>query len=410
MATFIFAVFVLVYAGMALGRVPGLSIDRTGIALVGAVVLVASGAVPPHDAVAAIDFPTLAILFGLMVLSAQFALGGFYDWCALRLARAGHGPAWLLATVVLVAGGLSAVLANDVVAYAMTPMLCRGLLARGLDPRPYLIALAGAANAGSAGTLIGNPQNILIGQVGGLDFWRFMAACGVPALLGLACVFATVALVWRGRLALPGKAPGLPSSAAPDRRQTGKALAATAVLLVLFATPLPAESGVLVIAAALMLSRRLATRRMLGLVDWPLLLLFACLFIVTGALEATGLPGRAVELLAGVGLLPDTLAVLAPLSLAASNTIGNVPAVVLLLAVWPLPAEGALFGLAALATLAGNLLLVGSLANLIVVERAKAEGVVLGFMEHARCGIPMTLASMALATGWLALAGWMPVH
>jgi Na+/H+ antiporter NhaD/arsenite permease-like protein len=410
LTAFIPIVFVLVYAGMALGRVPGLSIDRTGIALVGAVALVAAGAMPAHDAFAAIDFPTLAILFGLMVLSAQFALGGFYDWCALRLSRAGHGPMRLLAVVVLVSGGLSAVLANDVVAYAMTPMLCRGLLARGLDPRPYLIALAGAANAGSAGTLIGNPQNILIGQVGGLDFWRFMAACGVPALLGLACVFATVGAVWRGRLVLPGGARDIPSSAPPDRRQTGKALAATAMLLVLFATPLPTESGVLVIAAALMLSRRLTTRSMLGMVDWPLLLLFACLFIVTGALEATGLPAHAVALLAEAGLLPDTLAVLAPLSLAASNTIGNVPAVVLLLAVWPSPGEGALFGLAALATLAGNLLLVGSLANLIVVERAKAEGVVLGFMEHARCGIPMTLLSMALATGWLALAGWMPVR
>lgn len=419
LTVFILIVFTLVYVGMGLGRVPGLSIDRTGIALVGAVAIVAGGALSEREAIAAIDFPTLAILFGLMVLSAQFALGGFYDWCALKVSQAGRGeagrgPVRLLGMVVLVAGGLSAVLANDVVVYAMTPMLCRGLLARGLDPRPYLIALAGAANAGSAATLIGNPQNILIGQLGGLDFWRFLGACGVPALLGLATVFATVAILWRGRLALPGgavapTAPAFPAST-PDRWQTGKALAATAALLALFATPLAPEGGALVLAAALMLSRRLATRSMLGLVDWPLLLLFACLFVVTSALEVTGLPSHAVGFLAEAGLLPDTLAVLAPLSLAASNTIGNVPAVVLLLAVWPMPAEGALFGLAALATLAGNLLLVGSLANLIVVERAKAEGVVLGFLEHARCGIPMTLVSMALATGWLALAGWMPLR
>ena len=105
------------------------------------------------------------------------------------------------------AGGLSAVLANDVVVFAMTPMLCVGLKGRGLDPRPYLIALAGAANAGSAATLIGNPQNIVIGQVGGLDFWRFMAACGLPALAALACVFVTVAFVWRGRLTVGPSMP-----------------------------------------------------------------------------------------------------------------------------------------------------------------------------------------------------------
>ena len=116
----------------------------------------------------------------------------------LRIARARRSPLALLAVTVVVAGGLSAVLANDVVVFAMTPMLCVGLKGRGLDPRPYLIALAGAANAGSAATLIGNPQNIVIGQVGGLDFWRFTAACGLPALVALACVFVTVAFIWRG--------------------------------------------------------------------------------------------------------------------------------------------------------------------------------------------------------------------
>ncbi|HYD30933.1 MAG TPA: SLC13 family permease, partial [Azospirillaceae bacterium] len=179
MTTTIVALFVVTYVGMALGRFPGLKIDRTGIALVATIGLLASGALDSGSLAGAIDFPTLFILFGLMILSAQFAASGFYDWCALRIAGATHSPSGLLAVVVAVAGGLSAVLANDVVVFAMTPMLCVGLKARGLDPRPYLIALAGAANAGSAATLIGNPQNILIGQVGGLDFWRFLGACGV---------------------------------------------------------------------------------------------------------------------------------------------------------------------------------------------------------------------------------------
>src|SRR5512132_4013205 len=151
---------------MALGRWPGLRIDRTGIALLGAIVLYIGEAVSGEGVLLAIDFPTLIVLFGLMILSSQFAVCGFYDWCSARIASSRAPPAAILALTVFVAGGLSAVLANDVIVFAMTPLLCAGLKSRGLDPRPYLIALAGAANAGSAATFIGNPQNILIGQVG----------------------------------------------------------------------------------------------------------------------------------------------------------------------------------------------------------------------------------------------------
>jgi Na+/H+ antiporter NhaD/arsenite permease-like protein len=406
---FVLAVFTATYAGMALGRFPGLRIDRTGIALVALIVLLAGGALRTSEIAGAIDFPTLFILFGLMILSAQFAAAGFYDWCALRIARARRSPLALLAVTVVVAGGLSAVLANDVVVFAMTPMLCVGLKGRGLDPRPYLIALAGAANAGSAATLIGNPQNIVIGQVGGLDFWRFMAACGLPALVALACVFVTVAFVWRGRLTIGSSIRDEVPSPELDRWQLGKALLATTALLVMFGTALPHEIGVLLIAGAMLISRQLGSRDMIGMVDWHLLVLFACLFSINFALKQTGLPAEAVADLAAAGLLPDSLAVLAPLAVLASNTIGNVPAVVLLLAVWHQPPEGALYGLALLSTLAGNLLILGSLANIIVVERAQAMGVRLGFMEHARCGIPMTLMSLAFACLWLWASGFMPL-
>lgn len=389
---------------MALGRVPGLQIDRTGVALLGAILLLVGGAVDGTGAMASIDFPTILVLLGLMILSAQFALAGFYDWCAVRITRAAASPEALLGLVVAVGGGLSAVLANDVVVFAMTPMLCAGLAGRGLDPRPYLIALAGAANAGSAATVIGNPQNILIGEAGTLAFWPFLAACGPPALVALAIVYATVRVIWRGRLvaAAPGEPPALPGF---DRWQLAKGIAGTLLLLALFATPLPRETSVLAVAGLMLVSRRLASRRMLGLVDWHLLVLFAALFTVTGALAATGLPGRLLDLLAGAGYGLDRLSVLVPLSLIASNTIGNVPAVVLLTQIWQAPPEGSLYALALLSTLAGNLLLLGSLANLIVLERAAASGVRLGFAEHARCGIPMTLASTLVAALWLVLAG-----
>lgn len=404
MIIFILAVFIAVYAGMALGRLPGLQIDRTGVALLGAILLLVGGAVGGDAAMAAIDFPTILVLLGLMILSAQFALAGFYDWCAVRITRAAASPEALLALVVAVGGGLSAVLANDVVVFAMTPLLCAGLQGRGLDPRPYLIALAGAANAGSAATVIGNPQNILIGETGNLAFWPFLAACGPPALIALAIVYATVRLVWRGRLAAGTAGPpaDLPAF---DRWQLAKGVGGTALLLALFATPLPRETSVLAVAGIMLVSRQLASRRMLGLVDWHLLVLFAALFTVTGALAATGLPARLLEGLAGTGFGLDRLSVLVPLSLLASNSIGNVPAVVLLIQIWHAPPPGALYALALLSTLAGNLLLLGSLANLIVLERAAAVGVRLGFAEHARCGVPMTLASTLIAALWLVVAG-----
>src|SRR5262245_3553377 len=243
------ATFVAVYIGMALGRWPGLKIDRTGIAVLGAIVLYSTGAVGDAMVLQAIDFPTLVVLFGLMVLSAQFAACGFYDWCSARIAATQASPTAILALTVAVAGGLSAILANDVVVFAMTPMLIRGLQRRGLDPRPYLIALASAANAGSAATVIGNPQNILIGQVGRLDFWGFVVACGPPALLALVTVFAVIWLVWKrtlSQLAPPDAAVEIPPL---DRFGVGKAVLASAILLALFATRLPHVSGVLLVTA-----------------------------------------------------------------------------------------------------------------------------------------------------------------
>jgi Na+/H+ antiporter NhaD/arsenite permease-like protein len=190
-----------------------------------------------------------------------------------------------------------------------------------------------------------------------------------------------------------------------DRQQLVKSLFATAVLLALFMSPLPQPEGVLIIAGYLLVSRKMATKSLLGLVDWHLLVLFAGLFVVTRTLTETGLPGEAIVALAQAGLAPDRLSVLTPLALIGSNTIGNVPAVILLLTVLPTLPESTLYALALLTTLAGNLLIVGSLANIIMVERAKEAGVALTFAQHARSGVPMTLASCAAAVGWLLWRG-----
>jgi Na+/H+ antiporter NhaD/arsenite permease-like protein len=307
---------------------------------------------------------------------------------------------------IVIGGALSAFLVNDIVVFAMTPLLCAGLKARDLDPRPFLFGLAAASNAGSAATLIGNPQNILIGQAGGIDFWPYFADAIIPALVGLAVSFGCIAIVWRKSLSIPAT-DAAPIKVAFDRLQVSACGVGVVVLLALFATSLPREVSALLVAACLIISRSLPTRQLLDDIDLPLLILFAALFIINDAFTRTGFPEEAVHALASHGLLPDRIAFLAPISLVLSNTIGNVPAVVMILKVWQDIPSGTLVGLAILSTLAGNLLLVGSLANLIVAERASAQGVQLTFRDHARAGVPITLLSMLIAGLWLGIAGHM---
>ena len=400
MTLFITILFALTYVGMAIGRVPGSRVDRTGIAMIVAVVLVVAGALPGAEVPDAVHFPTLLLLVGLMILSARVAAAGFYDAAAAWIARQAGRPLRLLALTIAIGGALSALLVNDIVVFAMTPLLCAGLAARRLDARPFLFGLAAASNAGSAATLIGNPQNIMIGQVGNLGFWSYFGAAIVPSLLGLAVSFACVAWVWRASL----RAEAAPSSvAAPqfDRRQAGICGVALVMLLILFTTPVPREISALLVAACLIVSRKYPTRQLLDEIDLPLLILFASLFVVNDAFARTGLAEQAMRALGDYGLLPDRVSLLSPLALVLSNTIGNVPAVVMMLKVWHTIPQGALVGLAILSTLAGNLFLVGSLANLIVAERAAGQGILLSFRDHARAGVPIALISMLAAGLWL---------
>jgi Na+/H+ antiporter NhaD/arsenite permease-like protein len=399
----VLAVFLGVYLGMALGRWPALALDRTGIALCGAIVLLFFDEKTGASA-AGIDTGTLAVLFGLMVLSAQFAASGLYEWCAARLAAAAASPAVILALVVAVTGAFSSLLANDIVVFAMTPILCRGLLRAGHDPRPYLLAHAGAANVGSAATLVGNPQNILIGEQGGLDFWHYLLYAAPLAALGLVAVYLVVLAVWRRQLqGAPAGTPAALEGIALDRPVLIKGILATVVLLALYTTDLPRWQSTLLVAGILLVSRRLSTREMLASVDWHLLVLFGGLFVVTGALSTTSLNGQLVALLQSGGLSLEDPLLLGPAALVGSNTVGNVPLVILLLSALPGLSQAALYALAILSTFAGNFLVIGSLANLIVVERARREGVVLSFLDHLRAGVPMTLVTLALAYAWLVL-------
>src|SRR3954469_25696786 len=189
-------VLVLTYAGMAAGRIAWLQVDRTGIALLAVVALLASGTMTLDDFGSAVDMPTMALLFAMMIISAQLAESGFIDLCARTITGTRGGTAALLALTVAIGGGLSALLANDILIITIAPLLIAGAQRRGLDPRPFAIALAAATNAGSAATMIGNPQNILLGAMGRLDFWTFLYVCGVPALVALVIVFVVVWALW----------------------------------------------------------------------------------------------------------------------------------------------------------------------------------------------------------------------
>jgi Na+/H+ antiporter NhaD/arsenite permease-like protein len=413
-AAIVLLILTLTYIGMAAGRIAWLRVDRTGIALLAVITLLAIGEITLDDFGSAVSLPTLALLFAMMIISAQFAESGFIDLCARAITGTRGGTAALLALTVAIGGALSAVLANDILIITIAPLLVTGARRRGLDPRPFAIALAAATNAGSAATLIGNPQNILLGAIGRLGFWHFLAINGLPALFALVSVFAVVWLQWSRRMRQPSVEPvGRDYAAAPvhpiDRFQMIKAGIALLVLLILFSTPLPRETGALIIAALLLANRRITSRTMIATVDWPLLLLVACLFAITGTLNATGIAAGILAFLSDSGLLPNNLVVLLPFAAVTSNAIGSVPAAMLLLQIWPLPPDSVLYSLALLSSLAGNLLLSGSLSTLLVAESAAAMGAPVSFREYARAGVPIAVISLAFASFWLVVTGILPL-
>jgi Na+/H+ antiporter NhaD/arsenite permease-like protein len=402
------AVFFVVYLGMILGGLPFLQLDRTGIALLGAIALVSFGALTLEEAWSAIHAPTLILLFAFMVISAQLRLGGFYTWVTWRLGGLPLSPPGLLAAMVFAIAALSAVFSNDIICLAVAPVLVDVCRARRLNPVPFLLALACAANIGSAATLIGNPQNMLIGETLELPFGGYMSVAGPPVILGLAATWALIAWQARGRWEAPeaqARDVDHPPGEAPppfDRWQSVKGLTVAAAVFVLFLyAPLPREVVALVGAGLLMTSRRLHSYKMLGLVDWQLLVLFIGLFVVNHGLAKTGMPQHVIEDLAAAGV---DLAHPGPLFAAAfvlSNLVSNVPAVMLLLPAATHEIAGPVLALSS--TLAGNLLIVGSIANIIVVDAARRHRVLIGWKEHARVGVPVTLVTTAIAAAWLGL-------
>lgn len=405
------AIFLLVYIAMGFGKLPGFKVDRTGAAVVGALAMMVAGSIGPKAAWDAIDYTSVGMLFGLMVVSAAFVVSGFYAWTAERVALLPVSPPMLLAVLVAVGGGLSALLTNDVVVVAMTPLLVSLTLARGLNPVPFLLAFCFAANTGSAGTLIGSPQNMIAAQQLGLSFNGFLAIAGLPALASLPLVWGLVALIYRGRWTLPEgakmPAPAPVAAGAPatfDRLETLKAGVVTLIVVLAFIfSDWPRELIALGGAGVLLINREIASSDMLRHIDGNLLLLIMGLFVVNAAMAATGLPQDLLNGMRATGLdLNDPLA-LYLVGGTLSNIVGNNPAVMLLIPFLTPGSQAEALGAAlALGTgFSSNLIVFGSLAGIIVVEQAAASGVKISFGEFARAGVPVTLACMVMAAGWI---------
>lgn len=412
-------VFVLTYAGLALGKVPSLRIDRAGIAFVGATLILLSGLLTLEQAVStkSIDYPTLALLFGMMVLLAYLRLSGFFvrlvNWTIGRI-KSPHG---LLAVTIALSGVLSAFLINDIVCLTLTPLVLSLARRLGYDPVPHLIGVATAANIGSTGTITGNPQNIYIGSHSGIPYGRFALHLLPVAAVGLLLCFVVVAIVYRGRLNQtedpPEKNPqkgNQPRSPTARRRAhtwlQRKSITVTLGTVVLFFVGFPLELVALG-AAALMLLGRVNPEKVYREIDWGLLVMFTGLFIVVYAFQVHVVSHWGIE--RWHWLLDRPVDLLSLVSAALSNVVSNVPAVLLLeplvKAMPETSRETAWLSLAMSSTLAGNLTILGSVANLIVVEKASREGVMIGFWEYCKVGVPLTLATLAVGVLWLEWMG-----
>ncbi len=382
----------LAYLGLGLGYLPGYRMNRAGIALVGASLLLLLGVLDLKALWQAQDSRTLVFLFGVMLLNAALGYAGFFPWATLGLLRLSQSPLGLLVALSFGAGALSAFFLNDTMALLLTPLvldLTRGL---GLRPLPYLLALAGATNLGSVATLTGNPQNLVVGSLSGIPYLDFARAMTPVALVGLG--LQVLLLLWlfpETRSLKP--LPPLPQPRFRLHRPLlWKSLAVAFGLFTAFLLGYPLAQGALVAGGILLFTRRVRSERFFLRVDWELLVMFAGLFALTEGVRVLGWLDAFRPLLGGeLGLYGGAVLL--------SNLISNVPAVLLLA---PL-AEGerGWLLLAAASTLAGNLTLLGSVANLIVAEAAGRAGERVGFLDHLKFGLPLSLLTLGFAYLWL---------
>ncbi|MDA8410422.1 MAG: anion transporter [Treponema sp.] len=433
------AVLVIALAGIAIGRIPRLRMNRPGMALAAATFLVVLRALSPAGAFASIDIGTIALLLAMMLVVANLRMAGFFAVAGGKILAVARSPRSLLALVVAASGILSAFFLNDTICIVFTPLVAEMTRRARRDPLPYLIAVAVSANVGSEATIIGNPQNMLIGASSGIPFAEFTTRLGPPALIGLVVVWFVVVLAYREEFA--AGAPALSTMDATrfdvDKPLIAKSLGAAALMLALLLAGVEPSIAALAAASVLLVTRRIDPERVFGYVDFGLLVFFAGLFVMTKAIEGRGWYERIVNdilpRLVGAGGAVATggavgagavvgagaaagmgagsggglpIAALAAFVALLSNLVSNVPAVMLFRPLVSRFADpyGVWLVLAMASTFAGNLTLLGSVANLIVAEGAKRSGVDISFGRYLRVGLPVTILTIAIGSLWLALS------
>jgi Na+/H+ antiporter NhaD/arsenite permease-like protein len=401
--TVAYVIFLASYLVFAVGKFPGLKIDRPGAAIIGAVAMVAFRVVQPSDALRFIDFPTLVLLFAMMLIVGNLRLVGFFEWNAEAVLQR-LKPTHLLPAVIFTCGFLSAFLVNDIVCLVMVPFVLGITRRMRLRPLPYLLAVATASNTGSVATITGNPQNMLIGSFSGIRYYDFLLHLGPVAIVGLFINWAVLHWIHARNIKLqPETTEKIPLPALDLSHLTKPVIVVTAVVIGFFFGVPPAMMAALG-AAALLITRTLEPRKLYQEVDWGLLVFFIGLFLIVGGAENAGIVGRLLEVAEHWNLQRlGTFVVVVALF---SNIVSNVPAVMLLKSLIPgfSNPHTAWLALAMASTLAGNVTITGSVANLIVVETAKPEMEV-GFWDYFRIGLPITLATLLVGWVWLAWIG-----
>jgi Na+/H+ antiporter NhaD/arsenite permease-like protein len=391
------AIFAATYLVLAIGKLPYYRLDRAGGALLGASLMIGVGALTLDEAYRAIDFDAITLLLGMMIVVANLRLSGFFRRAADWLADAARRPIFLLVAVAAATGLFSAFLVNDAICLVMPPLIVDLTQRLKRDPTPYVLAIPLASNVGSVATITGNPQNMIIAGASGITYGDFAQALWPIALAGVALTILFVALAFPHEFVTREKlAPIAPVAQPYHAALASKALLIAAAMIGFFFVGVPPAKAAIIAGGLLLLTRRIGSKKIYREIDWPLLLMFAGLFIVVAAFDKVVLtPGE----VAGFGALRlDQAPTLALVSAVLSNVVSNVPAV---LALKPFVAElsdpkRAWLIVAMASTLAGNFTLVGSIANLIVVERARALGVRIGFWTYFKVGAPLTLATIAL--------------
>ena len=400
-------IFIASYVVFAFGKFPGMKIDRPGMAIIGAVLMVAFRVVTAQDALQSVDFATIVLLFSMMLVVANLRLVGMFDTLAALVVRR-MGPSHLLGAVIVSTGVLSAFFVNDIICLVMVPIVLDITRRMGVSPMGYLLAVATASNIGSVATITGNPQNILIGSYSGIPYVRFLAHLGPVAAGGLLIDWAVLHWMFRNehrsRLSDPTQAnnSAQPKEGCMGHPQTSLMKPAIVVALVIagFLIGFPPTLVAAVGAAVMLITRSMDPRRIYEEVDWGLLLFFVGLFVIVGGAQKVGIVAGMLELARSWNLQNTGIFVMVTTVL--SNIVSNVPAVMLLKSLvtqFPNPQHRWLL-LAMASTLAGNLTITGSVANIIVVEGARKE-VEIGFKDYLRVGVPVTVATLAFGTLWL---------